>query len=79
MCPNQEGLQVYSLQWRVVQHSFVFHRFSGEATKEEIIETLKKKLPKYMIPNIFMQMERLPLTKNGKIDRKAIREAYDNK
>ncbi len=51
--------------------------FSGEATKEEIIETLKKKLPKYMIPNIFMQMERLPLTKNGKIDRKTLREEYD--
>ena len=53
--------------------------FSGEATKEEIIEALKKKLPKYMIPNIFMQMDRLPLTKNGKIDRKAIRAEYDNK
>ena len=53
--------------------------YSGEATKEEIIETLKKKLPKYMIPNIFMQMERLPLTKNGKIDRKTLREEYDAK
>ena len=53
--------------------------YSGEATTEQIIGALKEKLPKYMIPNIFMQMDRLPLTKNGKIDRKALREEYDRK
>ena len=51
--------------------------YTGEATKEEIIDLLKKKLPKYMIPNIFVPRESMPLTKNGKIDRKKIREEYD--
>ncbi len=53
--------------------------YSGDATTEQIIGKLKEKLPKYMIPNIFMQTERMPLTKNGKIDRKAIRAEYDKR
>jgi amino acid adenylation domain-containing protein len=41
-------------------------------TVEELRTHLKKQLPEYMIPSIFVKMERLPLTPNGKIDRKAL-------
>ena len=51
--------------------------YTGEATKEEIIDQMKEKLPKYMIPNIFLQLEEMPLTKNGKTDRRKLREEYD--
>jgi pyochelin synthetase len=33
---------------------------------------LEKDLPTYMIPSVFVPMEKLPLTPNGKIDRKAL-------
>ncbi len=52
-----------------------FH--AGEADREQIISGLKVNLPKYMIPNIFLKMEDLPINKNGKIDRQALRQRYE--
>jgi amino acid adenylation domain-containing protein len=38
----------------------------------ELREYLKKKLPVYMVPTRYVLMERMPLTSNGKVDRKAL-------
>jgi len=51
----------------------------GEADKTAITAALRETLPAYMIPNIFMQVETMPMTKNGKIDRNALTEAYKAK
>ncbi|HLP60854.1 MAG TPA: amino acid adenylation domain-containing protein, partial [Candidatus Deferrimicrobium sp.] len=39
-----------------------------------IRDNLSKTIPSYMIPSYFMQIDRLPLTANGKLDRKALPE-----
>jgi amino acid adenylation domain-containing protein len=44
-------------------------RFEPEAARF----TLRAKLPEYMVPNLFMTLDALPQTPNGKIDRKALR------
>lgn len=39
---------------------------------EELRKLMKLKVPDYMVPSIFVRLESLPLTTNGKVDRKAL-------
>lgn len=41
-------------------------------TKGDLRRELEAKLPKYMVPTVFIQLEALPLNPNGKVDRQAL-------
>ncbi len=53
---------------------FLCAYFISKETIDEnsIIDFLSKKLPSYMIPNKFIQIEKMPLTSNGKVNRKEL-------
>ncbi|PAO70372.1 surfactin non-ribosomal peptide synthetase SrfAA, partial [Bacillus sp. X2(2017)] len=44
----------------------------GDISSQELREHAAKDLPAYMVPAVFIQMDELPLTGNGKIDRRAL-------
>lgn len=50
--------------------------YEGGEDKRAIIDEMKTKVPEFMVPNVFCNVEELPLTKNGKTDRNKLKEMY---
>ena len=46
--------------------------YQGNIEKRELKQKMGIRLPAFMLPNGFYPVERMPLTKNGKIDRKEL-------
>ena len=57
-------------------HEFLcaYYTATGSVNSGFIRDTLRKELPGYMVPQYFMQLEKLPYTPNGKVDRKKLPE-----
>ncbi len=52
--------------------AYVVLRTGGKGTEQELRSMLKEQLPDYMVPSSFIIVEVLPLTTNGKVDRRAL-------
>ena len=50
---------------------------SGEANADELKNYLKAKLPEYMVPSVYVMLPELPISTNGKVDRRALPEIED--
>ena len=50
--------------------------YVGDIDTKEITTYIKEKLPRYMVPNLVKQLETMPLTPNGKINRALLKEQY---
>lgn len=48
--------------------------YVGQIDKKELHSKMKEILPVYMVPTKLVEVEELPMTKNGKIDRRALLE-----
>ena len=49
-----------------------YYTSQDEIPVNELKEYLKEKLPEYMVPSMLMQLKVMPVTTNGKVDRKAL-------
>lgn len=55
-----------------------YYTSEEEIEKEKLVDYLATRLPNYMIPVNYIRVDEFPLTTNGKIDRKKIREISSN-
>lgn len=53
--------------------------YVGDISKAELASFLKQKLPRYMVPNMIENLDSMPLTPNGKINRLQLKEIYKTK
>ena len=53
--------------------------YVGDIDRGPLMTALKDKVPRYMLPNKMIQLESLPFTANGKIDRKTLKEIYNGR
>ncbi|MBQ9484350.1 MAG: non-ribosomal peptide synthetase, partial [Ruminiclostridium sp.] len=55
----------------------LYYVSDNETDNDELKAFLSESLTEYMIPSVYMQLPVMPMTPNGKIDRKALPESYD--
>lgn len=58
------------------KHLVLIYESSSNIAKNEILVSLSDKLPKYMIPNKFILLDKIPLNVSGKIDRSYLKKEY---
>ena len=58
------------------EKSKIYSFYVGTLETKDLRSILQEKLPIYMIPTKFIKLDNLPLTKNGKIDRKKLFDSY---
>ncbi|WP_254207985.1 non-ribosomal peptide synthase/polyketide synthase, partial [Paenibacillus sp. AK121] len=54
------------------KHMVAYYVAGQEISASELRSALGQELPSYMVPSYFVQLEQMPLSPNGKIDRKAL-------
>ncbi len=56
--------------------AYVVYRPGNEPTASELRRFVREKLPDYMVPNHIAELATMPLTQNGKIDRRALPDPF---
>lgn len=54
------------------KYLIAYYLAEKKLSEKDILNYLQKKLPDYMVPRVFMQLDKFPITVNGKLDRKAL-------
>lgn len=52
--------------------------YVGDVEQKQLVTVLREKLPRYMIPNKVIQLQTMPLTANGKLDRVALKNRFES-
>jgi len=72
--PNIKQNVVVIKEIRNNEHLCAYFTAEEEINKDELKEYLSERLTQYMVPTVFMQIDEMPQTPNGKTDLKALPE-----
>ena len=53
--------------------------YVGQLENADMAAYIKEKLPRYMVPNVIRQLDTMPLTPNGKVNRNLLKQWYEEK
>ena len=70
--PNSGQVVVIAKSLNKTSDKDIIAYTTGEALAEDLKIFLKDKLPHYMVPNYYVKLSEIPLTNNGKVDKKAL-------
>ena len=70
--PKVKSAVVTAVGERAAAKHLVAYVVTDAANVEELAEYLRQNLPEYMVPAVWQELDALPLTTNGKVNRKAL-------
>ncbi|EHJ02120.1 Phenylalanine racemase (ATP-hydrolyzing) [Clostridium sp. DL-VIII] len=62
-----------------IENDHIVAVYTGDLDTKEMSKLLMKKIPRYMIPNVYHNPSNMPLNMNGKIDRTKLKNEYISK
>ncbi len=66
------GIQMAACVYNTEKGKIILY-YVGDIGEKELTAALKIRLPRYMLPNKTVRLEKMPFTANGKIDRVALK------
>ena len=73
-----EGIDQVGCVYDNIKNKIVLY-YVGALEEKELTLALKEKLPRYMIPNSTIRLDKMPMTTNGKIDRVELKNRCQKK